>query len=331
MTNTCRKNVLVLMGGPDAEREVSLMSGTAVAEALRDGGRFCVIEQTIDRPGYDELRRMVESTDADVVFPVLHGHWGEGGPLQELLEEIGLPYVGSRPRAARLAMDKLATKAMLAPDAVPTPPSRQLRAEDECDLAPPLMLKPIDDGSSVDMRICLNDSDIAAARAVLHPKRGRLMAERYIDGRELTVGIVCGEALPLIEIIPTVEFYDYEAKYQRDDTRYLIDPDVPDAVKRRCSEIAMLAFRRLGCRDLARVDFMLDADGPWFLEINTMPGFTSHSLVPMAARSIGLDMPALCKKLAETALARGAPLTGAGRAHSAAAITAPAEDDHDSR
>ncbi len=301
-----RPTVLVLMGGPDAEREVSLCSGKEVAAALRQSGKFNVVERIIDKPTLGELSAMASETRVNVVFPVLHGHWGEGGPLQELLEKLGLPYVGCKPQAAKLAMDKLITKSLLAEMGVPTPPSRQLMADDECDLAPPLVLKPVDDGSSVDLRICRTVAEVEWGRKELHPKRGRLMAERYIKGRELTVGILCGKALPLIEIVPNVEFYDYEAKYTREDTKYVIDPPLPAGVNEKCAKMAMAAFERLGCRDIARADIMLDGDGqPWFLEINTMPGFTTHSLVPMAARKIGLEMPELCAKLVETALERG--------------------------
>jgi D-alanine-D-alanine ligase len=294
------------MGGPDAERPVSICSGTEVAAALRATDRFTVIDRTIDQPTGDELSALAAETRADVIFPVLHGRWGEGGPLQKLLEEIGLPYVGSRPRAASLAMDKLITKSLLA-DRVPTPPARQLRAGDPCDLEPPLVIKPVDDGSSVDLRIGHTAAQVDAARRELHPRRGRLMAEAYIRGREITAGILLGEPLPLIEIIPApaVEFYDYEAKYTRDDTRYVLDPELPPGIADRCRQIALRAFRELGCRDVARVDLMIDDRGPWFLEINTMPGFTTHSLVPMAARRVGLDMPALCAKLVDAALARG--------------------------
>jgi D-alanine-D-alanine ligase len=283
-----------------------------VAQALRDSGSFHIVEQVIDKPTAAELGAMIAAAGAEAVFPVLHGHWGEGGPLQELLEECGVPFVGSRPKAAALAMDKLATKTILAADHVPTPPSRQLLPDDVCDLDLPLVIKPVDDGSSVDLRICRSQAQVESARRELHPKRGRLMAERYIQGREITAGIIHGRALPLIEIIPgqAVEFYDYQAKYHRDDTQYEIDPELPGDTARRCKQIALLAFNRLGCRDVARVDFMVDENGPWFLEINTMPGFTTHSLVPMAARKLGLEMPALCASLAEGSLAR------AGRAAS---------------
>jgi D-alanine-D-alanine ligase len=323
-----RETVLVLMGGPDAERAVSIMSGSQVAAALRASGRFDVADRLIEQPALDDLRAMATDAAADVVFPVLHGRWGEGGPLQKLLDALGLPYVGSRPRAASLAMDKLVTKALLA-DHVPTPRARQLLPADACDLPPPLVLKPVDDGSSVDLRICATADEVDRARRELHPKRGRLMAEEYIRGREITAGILIGEALPLIEIIPPPDapFYDYEAKYTRDDTRYVIDPPLPAGVAAQCAEIALSAFERLGCRDVARVDLMIDARGPWFLEINTMPGFTTHSLVPMAARARGLEMPALTARLVEAALDRaGAAARPSPRAARAAtAATTPAQ------
>jgi D-alanine-D-alanine ligase len=206
-------------------------------------------------------------------------------------------------------MDKLLTKSLLSNDRIPTPRSRQLLPGDECDLQPPLVLKPVDDGSSVDLRICRSIAEIEKARRELHPKRGRLMAEQYIQGREITVGILLGNALPLIEIIPSnaVNFYDYQAKYTRDDTRYVLDPNLPRGVAEQCTTIAMTAFERLGCRDIARADLIVDERGPWFLEINTMPGFTTHSLVPLAARHIGLEMPELCSKLVKTAMNREAP------------------------
>jgi D-alanine-D-alanine ligase len=296
-------DVLVLMGGPDAEREVSLQSGREVAAALRRCPGLRVIERVIERPDVAALREM----GGEVVFPVLHGHWGEGGGLQALLEELGLPYVGSRPRASAQAMDKLATKMILSRFEVPTPPARQLMPEDPCDLEPPLVLKPVDDGSSVDLIVCHSTEQVGRARGMLHRRRPRLMAERYITGREVTIGILGERALPLVEIVPADGLYDYAAKYERDDTAYLIEPDLPEGVARRCAEISLLAFRELGCRDLARVDFIVDEQVPWFLEINTIPGFTTHSLVPMAARHVGLSMSDVCRELVEGALARRAP------------------------
>jgi D-alanine-D-alanine ligase len=297
-----RSAVLVLMGGPDAEREVSLLSGGAVAQALRECGRFDVIEQVVDEPSAEELA----ARGGDVVFPVLHGPWGEGGALQEILDAVGMPYVGSRPTAAALAMDKLAAKQAVSTVGVRTPCAQRLESGDACELSPPVVLKPIDDGSSVDLYICRRAADIASARSRLHPARGAVMAEPYVAGREVTVGILGNQPLPLVEIVPSeaVEFYDYEAKYLRDDTQYVVDPRLPGDLEEQCMHAAVAAFNRVGCRDLARVDFILSDDGPWFLEINTMPGFTTHSLVPMAAAALGLDMPALCGLLVDAALDR---------------------------
>jgi D-alanine-D-alanine ligase len=295
--------VLVLMGGLDAEREVSLLSGQGVAQALRESGRFDVIERVVDEPTVQDLAAL----GGDVVFPVLHGPWGEGGALQRMLETVGLPYVGSRPSAAALAMHKLATKHIVSAAGVRTPSAQWLEAGDACELDPPLVLKPIDDGSSVDLHICRSATEVASIRARLHPDRGAIMAEAFVAGREITAGIVGSRLLPLVEIIPSaaVEFYDYAAKYLRDDTRYVVDPLLPGHLDEQCRHAAMLAFDRVGCRDLARVDFIVGAEGPWFLEVNTMPGFTTHSLVPMAAAAVGLDMPALCETLVEAALDRG--------------------------
>jgi D-alanine-D-alanine ligase len=297
-----RPHVIVLMGGPDAEREVSLMSGREVASALRRSGRFRVTDLVIDRPDVEDLRSM----GGDVVFPVLHGPWGEGGPLQALLERSGVPYVGSGPAAAALAMDKMTTKSLAAAAGIPTPPAQTITAGQLCAIAPPLVLKPVDDGSSVDLAICRSEGEVSAARRRLHARRSRLMAERYVAGRELTVGIVNGRALPVIEIRPAEGVYDYQAKYHRDDTGYVIDPELPHGCP--VQRYALEANRILSCRDLARVDFILDRDGPWLLEVNTMPGFTSHSLVPMAARSIGIEMPELCSSLVGAALSRAAPV-----------------------
>ncbi|MHC4429092.1 MAG: D-alanine--D-alanine ligase, partial [Planctomycetota bacterium] len=205
--------MLVLMGGPDAERRVSLCSGREVARALRACGRFEVHDAVIDRPSAAELSAVAW----DVAFPVLHGRFGEGGPLQEVLEAVGRPYVGSAPDASALAMHKIRTKRLLAADGVPLLPDCTLDVADPCRLETTLVLKPLDDGSSVDMAICRNPWEVAAARARLHPARGVIMAERYVGGREVTVGIACGRALPAIEIVPAVEFYDYQAKYHRED------------------------------------------------------------------------------------------------------------------
>jgi D-alanine-D-alanine ligase len=293
-------SVLVLKGGPDAEREVSLKSGTMVAAALRRAG-MSVNEVTVDRADADEIRAM----HGEVVFPVLHGAWGEGGPLQEILQADGRPYVGCGPAAARLAMDKVATKRAIAEFGIPTPRSQELLRGTEFALECPVVLKPSDDGSSVDLRICRSPQDVMRARLEIELRRERILAEEFIRGRELTVGLVAGECLPIIEIRPNDGTYDYEAKYNRNDTQYLIDPELPAGVADAVRAFSRAAWHAIGCRDVARVDFMLDDRGPWFLEINTMPGFTDHSLVPKAAAYAGVPMETLVSSLVGMALARG--------------------------
>jgi D-alanine-D-alanine ligase len=300
-----RTSVLVLGGGPDAEREVSLNSARGVAAALKASGRYQVIEQTIDRPGLSELH----GWKGDAVFPALHGAFGEGGPMQDLLEMDGRPYVGCRPRAARLAMDKMATKAIALGLGIPTAEAVVLNAKDEnCPVPTPLVVKPVHDGSSCGLHVCRDAAAWKAARALIgadvekNPGRAYLV-ERYVPGRELTVGILDGRALPIVEIRAAGGLYDYEAKYTRDDTKYQVNPELPPGVALRVEQAAMALAGAMGVRHLARVDFILDASGtPWLLEINTMPGFTDHSLVPMAARAVGLEMPALCAGLVELAL-----------------------------
>jgi len=290
------------MGGPDAEREVSLMSGAQVAHALEASGAFEVVPQTIMRIGAEEILAL----RPDVVFPVLHGPWGEGGPLQEILESVerahGIGFVGPRSAPAATAMNKIATKAIASSVGVRTPRARQLVRGEPLDLAAPLVLKPSNDGSSVDLRICRTDDEASAARAELERHRDLLMAEEYISGREMTVGIVHGEVLPIIEIIPKSAFYDYQAKYFADDTRYYIPcglaPDREEALQRA----AVGAFRAIGAQGWGRADFMLGADGvPLLLEVNTVPGMTGHSLVPMAARAVGISYEDLCVKILEGA------------------------------
>ena len=299
-----RPRVLVLMGGPDAEREVSIMSGTEVAKALSSTGAFDVIPLTIMRITAQELL----AHRPDAIYPILHGPWGEGGPLQEILEQIertnGIGFVGPRAKPAAIAMNKIATKSIATAIGVRTPRARQIARGEALDLDAPLVLKPSDDGSSVDLRICHNADEVARGRAELEPRREHLMAEEYIRGREMTVGIVNGNVLPIIEIVPNTAFYDYEAKYIRNDTRYQIDPELPAAVAQEMRDATARVFDAIGLRDVARADFMIDERGAWFLEINTAPGMTTHSLIPMASRHTGVDMAQLCSTLVHDAMRR---------------------------
>lgn len=301
-----RVNVLVLGGGPDAERGVSLESSRCVAEALEAGGRFGVRREVIGAITSGELR----SLPGDVVFPVLHGPFGEGGPLQDLLVDDGRPFVGCGPFAARLAMDKMATKLAASRIGVATARAGVANlADDRRPFPLPVVLKPVHEGSSVGVHICRDEAGwtgaLAAARADVrdHPGRVYMIEEAILGGRELTVGILDGRALPVVEIKPAGEFYDYHAKYHSEETRYEVNPPLPgDAATRLAGDAQRLA-REMGVRHLCRVDFILGRDGgAWLLEVNTMPGFTTHSLLPMAAREAGLDFSALTGRLTDLAL-----------------------------
>lgn len=304
-----RTRILVLAGGPDAERQVSITSATAVAEALRSRPDFDVNLVTIDRATPEQIRALA----ADVIFPVLHGGWGEGGPLQDILEADGRPFVFSKARASRLAMDKIATKMAALAIGVPTPLAYILDRRDAvCPLPLPVIVKPIHEGSTVGLHVVRTPDDWARAMQTIRNEQAAdraYMIEPMITGagggraRELTVGVLDGRALPIIEITPASGLYDYEAKYHRNDTVYTLDPHLPPGVGETVSRHAEALFKRIGARHVARADFMLDASGaPWLLEINTIPGFTDHSLVPKAARHDGLDMPTLCANLVTLAL-----------------------------
>lgn len=291
--------VTVLMGGPDAERDISIKSGAAVAEALKQTEAFAVTEVIIDTTTTEELLQ----TQADVFFPVLHGPYGEGGPLQTILEQTQVPFVGSDFHTAQIAMDKVRTKEIARSIGIQTPDWQVLLQDTPCELTAPLILKPIDDGSSLDIEICDSSGEVTSARERLQKTRPAMLAETYVQGREITVGIIDGKPLPLIEIVPPtdIDTYDFCAKYERDDTTYILEPNLPDL---QCFKHALLLYEKLGVRDIARVDFMLDDRGAWLLEINTMPGFTPHSLVPMASKHAGIPMQVLCTTLVECAYKR---------------------------
>ena len=298
-----RHHLLLLSGGPDAERDVSIDGAKSVEHALAEADWCDVTHVTVDCPSIEELRAL----PGDVVFPLIHGQWGEGGPLQDLLEEDGRPFVGSSARASRLAMDKIATKGVAMEMGAYASPSAALRKDDAgCPLDLPVVLKPVHEGSTIGLHVCRTPDEWRIARAAALATNRPYMVEPFIAGRELTVGILDDRALPIVEIVPADGLYDYNAKYERDDTQYIVGPELPSSVVARLHGESLRLARRIGCEALARADWLLDANmNPWFLEINTMPGFTSHSLVPMAAGAPeggGLDLAGLCRALVERAL-----------------------------
>jgi D-alanine-D-alanine ligase len=202
-------------------------------------------------------------------------------------------------------MDKAATKTIAARAGVATPRSRILHRGDALDLDPPVVIKPSNDGSSVDLHVCRDLAAIDGALATAFTRRDAMLAEEFITGREITVGWLDGRALPIVEIVPADGLYDYEAKYVRTDTRYVMAPELPAGIAERAQSATEQLCRARGCRHIARVDFMIDERGPWMLEVNTMPGMTDSSLVPKAAAHDGLPFPALCRTLVELAVRDG--------------------------
>jgi len=294
--------VAVLLGGRSAEREVSLRSGGMVLAALRTAG--------VDAHPFDPRDRGLEALIGerfDRVFIALHGRYGEDGTMQGALELLGIPYTGSGVLASALAMDKWRTKLVWQAAGVPTPRYELLSAGSDfagvaARLGLPIMVKPANEGSSIGMTKVKRAADLDEAYALAANYDPLVIAEQFIDGVELTGGILGREALPLIRLETPRDFYDYDAKYVADDTRYILPCGLPEAAERSIREAALRAFDTLGCRGWGRVDLMLDRAGqPHFLEVNTSPGMTDHSLVPMAARHAGISFEALCVRILEAA------------------------------
>ena len=294
--------VAVLMGGKSAEREVSLKSGSMVLNALRKKG---VDAHPFD-PKERDLQDLLKERYARV-FIALHGRFGEDGTVQGVLEWLGIPYTGSGVLASALAMDKVRTKRLWMAEGLPTAPYEVLGKDTDLKavakrLGTPLFVKPASEGSSVGMSKVRVAKALDEAYALAVNYDPVVIAEKFIDGAELTVAILGEEALPIIRIETPREFYDYEAKYIANDTRYLIPCGVPEKKERELQALCLKAFKALGCRGWGRVDLMLDKRGkPFLLEVNTSPGMTDHSLVPMAARAVGISYEDLCVKVLELA------------------------------
>lgn len=286
--------VVVVYGGESAEREVSLKSGQAVLNALVAAG--------VDAIGLDltgtTLSTLLDG-NFDRVFIALHGRGGEDGALQGMLEWIGLPYTGSGVMASALAMDKLRTKQIWQSMGLPTPAYAEVRGEADTlalieKLGTPLCVKPANEGSSIGVFKVhtLEELDDALLKAARHDES--VLVEQWIQGPEYTVGVLAGEAMPVIGLQAHNEFYDYDAKYVSDDTEYLLPSGLCDADEEAMKKLALDAFRAIGCEGWGRVDVMLDSNArPFLLEVNTVPGMTDHSLVPMAAAHTGMSFDEL--------------------------------------
>ena len=285
------QKIAVLKGGPSAEREISLRSGVAVAKGLRDAGydvvEIDVVDHNLDIP-----------SDVDAVFIALHGEFGEDGGVQVLLEERGIPYAGSDSESSRKAFDKIISKRLFVENAVQTPEYEVLGKGDLRKLPLPVVVKPACQGSSIGIHRIYSESEWETGLADALQYGNEVIVESYIKGRELTVGIVGEETLPVVEIEAKSDWYDYDAKYAGKSTEYLVPAPIDKDVYGRCGKMARHAFDALGCSGFARVDFRMSDDGEiYVLEVNTIPGFTETSLLPKAAEEAGISFSDLCGRI----------------------------------
>lgn len=307
------KRIAVLMGGRSGERAVSLRSGKNVLAALK--------RQGLNAVGIDagtDLARKLTSRRIEVAFVILHGRYGEDGTVQGLLEMMDIPYTGSGVLASALAMHKAFSKQIFIQNGITTPeylwvrgnddPARLARQAQE-ELGLPLVAKPLEEGSSIGVSILKSGREATAAFRLLHRKYGGLIAERYIPGMNITTGILgCGakaRALPILELVPRNEFYDFKAKYTKGLTEFIIPARLPGSLYRKAQEAALTAHRALGCHGWSRVDAIVDRSGtPYILEVNTLPGMTDLSDLPAEAREDGIGYDQLVLEILSSALIR---------------------------
>jgi D-alanine-D-alanine ligase len=284
------------MGGRSAEREVSLRTGAAVAEALRSRGR-----DVVEVDGGRDLARRLDELRPDVAFIALHGRWGEDGTVQGLLETLGIPYTGSGVLASAVAMDKGVSKVLFRALGVPTPDFQVLgpgAGVEELTLAAPVVAKPLREGSTIGVAVARTPAEVPAAVAEARRHGTEILIERFVEGREVTLGVLDGSPLPLVEVVPEKGFYDYESKYTPGRTRYLCPAPLAEGPAAEATRAGCAAYQALGCSGAARVDLILDPqDRPWVLEVNTIPGMTPTSLLPKAAAAAGLDFEELVARI----------------------------------
>jgi D-alanine-D-alanine ligase len=304
------KTIGVLMGGLSGEREISLRSGENCYRALAARG-YRVVKVDVQR----DVARQLEQAGVEVAFLALHGRYGEDGTIQGLLTIMGIPYTGSGVLASALGMNKVAAKKVVRGSGLPTPdyvevsdherPAEAARRV-EAELGLPVMVKPVEEGSSLGVAKCKSAEEVETCLETGRRSFGPMFAERFVSGREITVGVIerdgRAEALPILELVPKNEFYDYEAKYTEGLTEFILPARLEPAVYEKAQEAAVRAFEAVGCRGYARIDMMVDAEGvPWFVEINTLPGMTDLSDLPAQARAAGLSYEDLVEAILLTA------------------------------
>ncbi|HUB66737.1 MAG TPA: D-alanine--D-alanine ligase [Candidatus Methylacidiphilales bacterium] len=287
------RRLAVLMGGSSSEREVSLKTGVACAGGLREAG-YEIAEIVVDDGNF------ILPAGIDLAFLALHGPFGEDGQIQEILNQRGIPFTGADAATSRICIDKDKTKALLAQAGVPVPPGQLVARIEEITLPLPLFLKPNALGSSVGSAPVFSREELAPALARALRFGAPALVERFIRGRELTVGVLGDEALPIVEIRPRDGFYDYTNKYTKGRTDYFCPADLPAEITALIQQHALTAHRAVGNTVYSRIDFLLEQDtNPYCLEINTIPGMTVTSLLPKAAAAKGLTFPQLCQRIVE--------------------------------
>ena len=293
------------MGGPSMERTISLKSGKAVYQCLKELS-LDVVPVDIQTDNVEENKRLIAAHNIDCAFIALHGRYGEDGGIQQLLDEMGIVYTGSDAAASKLAMDKAASRNLFEQNGLYVPRSKVLDrdtyARKEADVMEglefPVMVKPARQGSSIGLSLADHAEGLRAAMDEAFKFDDRILVEEYISGREVTVGILDDYPLPVIEIVPKKRFFDFEAKYQKGLTDYIVPALIDGSVSKICQDAAITAHTALGCFGCSRVDFIVDRENrPFILEVNTIPGLTETSLLPKAAEAIGIDFSLLCLRM----------------------------------
>ena len=304
------KTIGVLMGGMSGERPVSLRSGTNCLRALLATGY-----RAVEIDAQKDVAKRLADANVEVAFLALHGRYGEDGTIQGLLEIMGIPYTGSGVLASALGMNKVAAKKVVAGSGLPTPDYREVIAGEDAnsaaakiaaELGLPVMLKPVEEGSSLGVSKCKTVEQLADGLEAGLSEFGTMFAEKFVAGTEITVGVIVREggpeALPILQLVPKNEFYDYEAKYTEGMTEFILPARLTPDVYARAQKAAIAAFAAIGCRGYSRVDMMVDADGvPWFVEVNTLPGMTELSDLPAQAKAAGISYEALVETILLTA------------------------------
>ncbi|MBT9132116.1 D-alanine--D-alanine ligase [candidate division NPL-UPA2 bacterium Unc8] len=294
--------VAVLMGGKSSEREISLRSGKAVIHALMKKGM-----EVISLDAADNWNRAIKKKDIDVAFIALHGKYGEDGVVQSLLEKLNIPYTGSGVEASRVAFDKVCAKEIFLKENIPTPDFYILNGTNGSrvkgwHMEVPLVVKPARGGSAIGISIVKEEKEFQPALEKAIKYDSRVLIERYVKGKEITVGILNGTALPVVEIRSKRDFFDFEAKYTAELHEFIIPAPLEEEIYHRVQEISLQSHSVLGCSGFSRVDLILSGGETYVLEVNTIPGLTDVSLFPAAAEAAGIDFPELCQKIIEIAL-----------------------------